>query len=113
MAHVVDNVTVQDSNIIKTLLEIKQAVLVERLARIKKDSRLPHSSDWSEQAAERENDEVLDALGNEAIQELQLVKNALMHIENGTYGICTKCHVLIPAARLNAHPEATLCIACA
>ena len=31
---------------------------------------------------------------------------------NGTYGHCQDCRQPIPAARLEARPEATLCIAC-
>lgn len=38
------------------------------------------------------------------------LKNALLRIENGTYGICRKTGKLIPKERLRAVPHATLCI---
>ena len=38
------------------------------------------------------------------------LRNALLRIENGTYGICRKTGKLIPKERLRAVPHATLCI---
>lgn len=38
------------------------------------------------------------------------LQNALLRIENGTYGICRKTGKLIPKERLRAVPHATLCI---
>lgn len=38
------------------------------------------------------------------------LQNALMRIENKTYGICRKTGKLIPKERLRAVPHATLCI---
>ena len=38
------------------------------------------------------------------------LQNALLRIENKTYGICRKTGKLIPKERLRAVPHATLCI---
>lgn len=38
------------------------------------------------------------------------LQNALLRIENGTYGICRQTGKLIPKERLRAVPHATLCI---
>jgi len=38
--------------------------------------------------------------------------DALRRIQDGTYGICADCGKRIPAARLQAKPEATRCVAC-
>ena len=38
--------------------------------------------------------------------------DALRRIQEGTYGICADCGKRIPAARLQAKPEATRCVAC-
>ncbi len=38
--------------------------------------------------------------------------DALLRIRNGTYGVCADCGKRIPAARLQAKPEATRCVAC-
>ncbi|HEX3620980.1 MAG TPA: TraR/DksA C4-type zinc finger protein [Acidimicrobiales bacterium] len=37
---------------------------------------------------------------------------ALARVDAGTYGICEACQQPIPEARLDAVPEATLCVAC-
>ena len=37
---------------------------------------------------------------------------ALARVEAGTYGICESCGKPIPEARLEAVPEATLCVGC-
>lgn len=44
--------------------------------------------------------------------QLDEVDNALKRIEEGTYGICARCGKEIPAARLEARPESTLCVDC-
>ncbi len=44
---------------------------------------------------------------------LQRVRAALLRIEDGTYGACTRCGDQIPAGRLAVRPESGLCMACA
>ncbi|MBR5901101.1 TraR/DksA C4-type zinc finger protein [bacterium] len=44
---------------------------------------------------------------------LQQVNDALKRIEDGTYGYCSVCGKAIPQARLEAIPEAELCLNCA
>ncbi|MBR4465200.1 TraR/DksA C4-type zinc finger protein [bacterium] len=44
---------------------------------------------------------------------LQQVNEALARIEDGTYGFCQICGKPIPQARLEAIPEAELCLNCA
>jgi len=43
---------------------------------------------------------------------LEMVREALQRLEDGTYGTCSRCGADIPTARLNAMPTATLCITC-
>jgi RNA polymerase-binding transcription factor DksA len=38
---------------------------------------------------------------------------ALQRTADGSYGTCARCGRPIPAERLDARPEATLCVACA
>ena len=71
------------------------------------------NADWAEQASERENDEVLNALESEAKIEIQQLSNAITRIEDGSYGTCTVCGNDIAIARLNVQPAATKCIQCA
>jgi DnaK suppressor protein len=43
---------------------------------------------------------------------LDQVEHALARVEEGTYGTCENCGRPIPKSRLDAMPEATLCINC-
>lgn len=90
--------------------------LNQRLARITADIRhldQPLEQDFSEQAGETENNEVLDALGNSARAEAEQIKQALSRLDAGSYGICTACGEPIGAERLRALPYAALCMRCA
>jgi DnaK suppressor protein len=98
---------------LKAELEQKLAELQSRLASIKKDVTQAHSGDSAEQAQERENDEVVDAIGNETAQSIRVIQAALNRIEEGTYGICDSCGKEIGEARLAVVPEATRCVDCA
>ena len=44
---------------------------------------------------------------------LEQIEEALERMEDGIYGVCDKCHVKIPRARLNAIPYTILCVGCA
>ncbi len=57
------------------------------------------------------NDLALEAHGHNASL-LAAVKHALAKFDEGSYGLCEQCGNDIPYTRLQARPEATLCIAC-
>jgi RNA polymerase-binding protein DksA len=90
---------------------------LEHLQRIKAiDHDIRHedmSADWSEQATERENDEVLESLGNSSEQELSMINLALKRLDSGSYFHCIDCADEITLARLELLPFTALCIACA
>ncbi len=97
----------------KRLLEMK-ADVTHRISAIDRDIRHEGmSADWSEQASERENDEVLESLGNTSEQELMMIKYALMRIEDGSYFQCDECGADIPPARLELLPFTAHCVNCA
>lgn len=98
---------------LKAELEERLAAMQARLASIKKDVTQEHSGDSAEQAQERENDEVVDAIGNETRQSLHAIQVALDKIADGSYGACEACGEDIGEARLKAIPEATRCVNCA
>ncbi|HVY65315.1 MAG TPA: TraR/DksA C4-type zinc finger protein [Gammaproteobacteria bacterium] len=98
---------------IQSQLLAKQAELSLRLERIKDNLTGGRSADSQEQAQELENAEVVDALGNEARNEISRIARALDQIKNGTYGVCADCGETIPMARLEAYPFADRCIRCA
>jgi DnaK suppressor protein len=98
---------------IEAILTAKRGELDERLRRLKENLTSGRSADSQEQAQELENAEVIDALGNEARNELTQIAKALDQIKNDTYGICADCGETIPLARLKAYPLTNLCISCA
>jgi len=98
---------------LKMQLTTRLVELQERISAIHKDFAKGKDSDWTEQAGERENDEVLNALESEAKIEIQHLSNAIARIDNGSYGICEECGDEISKARLEAQPSAIKCINCA
>lgn len=98
---------------LKHQLEARLAALRVRLSSLRSDAMQPHSEDSAERAQERENDEVVDAIGNETTASIRAILAALERIENGTYGTCGNCGEVIGEARLKAMPEATRCLNCA
>ena len=84
----------------------QKAELAERVSKIKADVTGGLEADSKEQAAQLENQEVLDALANEATAELELISAALLRLDEGTYGICVVSEKPIPKERLRAIPWA-------
>ncbi|HVL92510.1 MAG TPA: TraR/DksA C4-type zinc finger protein [Acidimicrobiales bacterium] len=70
----------------------------------------PNFADSSQVTAERGENEALAASLREALDE---VEKALTKLDDGSYGICEGCQQPINPARLEAKPEARLCINCA
>ena len=68
--------------------------------------------DFEEHAVEMEGDEVLEGLGNVALDEIRHLNVALQRIDNGIYGICAECGAAIGKERLKAVPHATKCMDC-
>ena len=97
------------------LQDLKQKVR-RRLDAIKLDVRKetnPVSKDSREQSQERENDEVIDALGNSARVDLARINKALARIDSGDYLTCEICGEQINEGRLRSIPYTTLCVDCA
>ncbi len=98
---------------IRQNLLAKKEELNQRLDRINANVRRPLDSDSKERAKELEDREVVDALGNEAREELQKISAALERLESGHFGVCISCGTAIDQNRLAAHPYAEQCIDCA
>ncbi len=104
---------VRDSGKIKKNLEARLRELDQRTHEIEDGYKELRDDDWSENAVEAEDDEVLDEMENLAIEEIQKIEVALTKIEAGTYGTCRICDKKSAAKRLEALPYATRCIDCA
>ena len=98
----------------KILTDLQQD-LQERLKKI--EDHIRHrdgavSQDFAEQVSERENDDVVNALDDTLLAELDAVTSTLERIERGTFGTCSICGNDIEVGRLDALPYATTCVAC-
>lgn len=105
-----------DLSEIRSRLEVRLAELGERRDRVARHTRHrdePLPPDFADQAVELGNAGTLVALDVELNREIRQIELALRRIDDGTYGSCSKCGSAIGAARLEALPDASLCIACA
>ena len=84
-----------------------------RAEAVRRDLGRSHSADFAEQATERQNDEVLEALLAESEGALRQVERARERLREGTYGHCAKCGEDIGIARLAVMPMAERCLKCA
>ncbi len=94
-------------------LENKKSELTVRLERITANLRRGLETDSKERAKQLEDSEVVDALGNEAREELDKISMALRRMDAGEYGVCSSCGSPIGERRIDAYPYASECIGCA
>lgn len=98
---------------IKQTFEARIAELMAEAQEIDQELREPDSPDVEDRATESEEDEVLEELGNVALEEIDELQAAIKRIELGTYGNCTSCGEPIGEKRLEAVPAASKCMSCA
>ena len=94
-------------------LEKRREELRHWLEKIGADLHQPGDRDLEDQAIQRENDEVLEQLDENAAEELVQIASALERIRNRTYGYCVSCGTEISRVRLDAVPTASRCRECA
>lgn len=94
-------------------LEQERVRLEQLLERVTANRRQAPELDSSERAVQLQNQEVVDALGNDAREDLKSIVAALARIESKQYGKCDECGKAIQRERLRAYPFAGKCIACA
>ncbi|MEN3146850.1 TraR/DksA family transcriptional regulator [Neorhizobium sp. IRAMC:178] len=96
-----------------SILRARKAELESRLSRIEEDFVTPRNPDDDDRAVERNNDEVLEELGETGERELAAIDAALHRIAAGTFGICARCGQPIAEKRLDTVPHTPLCQTCA
>jgi DnaK suppressor protein len=104
--------------IIRLRLEDDRKRLVEQLDQIRANRSSEDRREGSpfgkreEEATETAELENRMALEKRVLDQLAKVENALSKFEKGTYGICESCGKPIDPKRLEALPQATLCMSC-
>lgn len=97
-------------------LRTRQCELADRLQRLNRDMQRandPLVYDFPDQAAQRQNDEVIDRLRAATESDLDRIEAALARFAAGTYGRCERCAEPIDPARLEVLPETAFCKSCA
>jgi len=106
-------------NLLRSRLESEQKRLIEELEHLKSsvrpaDERREGSpfGKREEEATESFELEKRLTLEKRIIDQLAEVAHALHKFEEGTYGLCDSCGQPIDPARLEALPQASLCLNC-
>ena len=104
---------------LRSRLETERKRLVEELEQLKAGIRRAHETREGspfgkrEEAAAESFESAQQIVLQESIKErLTAVEHALGKFDNGTYGLCDNCGQPIDLARLEALPEASLCLSC-
>lgn len=83
--------------------------VLEELKTAGQDSAGDDPADAGAKTFEREQEM---SIANNRLDLISQMERALSRIEAGTYGVCESCGDMIPKARLQAFPQATLCVKC-
>jgi len=108
-----------DFNLLRSRLETEQKRLTEELEQLKANIRPADERREGSPFGKREEEatESLElekrlALEKQIRGHLAEVEHTLRKFENGTYGLCDVCGQTIDPARLEALPQANLCLSC-
>jgi RNA polymerase-binding transcription factor DksA len=97
----------------ETILRARLGELERRLHGIEDELDSHASPDWEELATEREEDEVLEGMGQSGLREMEKIRAALARIADGSYGVCVRCGNDISGDRLDVLPATPFCRSCA
>ena len=108
-----------DFNLLRSRLESEQKRLIEELEQLKASVRPVEERREGSPFGKRE-EEATESLELEKRLSLERrirdslveVEHALRKFEDGTYGLCDSCGQPIDPARLEALPQASLCLDC-
>ena len=106
-------------NLFRSRLESEQKRLIGELEQLKASVRPANERREGSPFGKREEEatETLEletrlALEKRIIDQLAEIEHALSKFEEGTYGLCDSCGQPIDPARLEALPQANLCVSC-
>ncbi len=102
--------TVEDR---EAILRTRLRELEHRLLGIEAELDSHSSKDWEELAVEREEDEVLEGMGQSGRAEIDRIRAALGRVADGSYGFCVRCGEPISDERLDILPATPFCRNCA
>jgi RNA polymerase-binding protein DksA len=108
-----------DFNLLRSRLEIERKRLTDELEQLTVSIRPAHERREGSPFGKREEEATESfelerrlALEKRVRDQLAEVEHALSKLEQGTYGLCDSCGQPIDPARLEALPQANLCLSC-
>ena len=108
-----------DFNLLRSRLKNERKRLLDELEQTQAEARSGEETregspfgKREEEAAEAFELEKRLALEKQLKDQLAGVEYALKKFEEGTYGLCDECHEAIDPERLDALPQANLCLKC-
>jgi RNA polymerase-binding protein DksA len=111
--------TVSDRDFIikmeKSLSELKKEIVSNLIVSNEDFKEIVEGMDPKDLADVASDDidrKMIEAIGSQEVKRLRLIDSALIKIQQGKYGICSKCGKRIPKARLEALPFAVMCVEC-
>lgn len=96
-----------DESTVRASLEGERVQLNEQLTELVGGEFDENFADSGQVAAEQGE---AHALASSLKDQLDAVEQALVKLDEGTYGLCERCQQPIPAARLEAVPASRFCI---
>jgi DnaK suppressor protein len=96
-----------DESTVRASLEGERMQLNEQLTELDGGEFDENFADSGQVAAEQGE---AHALASSLKDQLDAVEQALVKLDEGTYGLCERCQQPIPAARLEAVPASRFCI---
>ena len=96
-----------DESTVRASLEAERTQLNEQLTELDGGAFDENFADSGQVAAEQGE---VHALASSLKDQLDAVEQALVKLDEGTYGLCERCQEPIPPARLEAVPASRFCI---
>lgn len=99
----------------QAILQKKRLDLLSNVSEEEKEGRDAVSieaKDFGDMATEASGQEMSFAISDAGRRSLKDIDEALMRIEDGTFGNCVRCQKPIDEARIEAVPDAAMCISC-
>jgi DnaK suppressor protein len=93
-------------------LSLQWQSLQAGLDEVIRDSAAGSGDDQADSGAKTFGREHEQALRDRVADAMDQTERAIARVDDGTYGNCESCGEPIGAARLEAYPRATLCVAC-
>ena len=77
-----------------------------------RDAVTIEAKDFGDMATQSSGQEMSFAISDAGRKSLRDIEQALLRVQEGTYGTCEKCSKPIDEARLEVVPQANMCISC-